>query len=100
MAGFSVSLSALLAAAVAVDEVAEDASAGLRRLDTLAADVLDSGWAGPAASAYAGAWHAWRDDAQCVLASLDEMATGLRRAAVAYADGERASTSGFERIAS
>lgn len=100
MTGFCVSVGQLVAAAAAVDEVAEDASAGLRRLDAVADDALGAGWAGPAASAFSDAWRTWRCGAQRVLAALDDMAVGLQRAAGAYADGERASTTGFERIAS
>lgn len=99
MSGFSVSVGALLGVAGPVTELAEDAGAGLRRLDAAAEDLLGTRWAGPAASAYRSEWQLWRSGAQKVLEALDEMSAALHRAAADYADREQASTTGFERIA-
>lgn len=100
MPGFSVRPDQLVGVAIAVNELADDAAANLRRLEALAEDVFGAGWCGVAASAYAQEWQAWRSGAQAALAALGEMSAGLRRAAAGYAGEEAASTVGFERIAS
>lgn len=86
--------------AAAVSELADSAEAGLRRLDVLAEDVLDTSWRGAAAAAYAEEWEIWRSSAQRTIAALRAMTTGLHRSAAAYDRGEHASTTDFEQLAS
>jgi WXG100 family type VII secretion target len=100
MSNLTVSPAQLRDVAAAVSELADDADAGLRRLDAFADDVLDRTWRGAAASAYAGEWEIWRASAQRVVAALLAMATALRESAAGYEASECASTTGFERIAS
>lgn len=86
--------------AAAVSELADSADAGLRRLDALADDVLDTTWRGAAAAAYTDEWERWRSSAQRIIAALRAMATGLRQSAAAYDTSECASTADFEQLAS
>ncbi len=66
-----------------------------RQVDTL----LDGGWSGSAAAAYADGWAEWCSGADQVLAGLEEMTRLLRAVEVSFVDTDRCAEAAGTRIA-
>ncbi|MFC5494096.1 WXG100 family type VII secretion target [Nocardioides caricicola] len=69
-------LSAVADVRRSADQLGTDCDRVARRVD----DLLDSGWSGAAASAYAEGWADWKRSASAVLAGLATMADLLEAA--------------------
>ena len=78
----------------AADHLRDDRDRVARRVD----DLLDGGWQGAAATAYAEAWRDWTDGAARVLAGLEAMGRLLDAARADLVGSDEASRQSLARL--
>ncbi|MDF1604056.1 WXG100 family type VII secretion target [Nocardioides sp. YIM 152315] len=78
--GITASHDAFLTAFAGVDAAAGRLRCDRDRVSHRVETLLDGGWRGTAATAYAEGWSGWRDGADQVLAALEAMTSLLRAA--------------------
>lgn len=78
----------------AAELLRDDRDRVARRVDTL----LDGGWAGPAATAYADGWEDWKRSADVVLDGLSRMAELLDAVHADVVATDAASGAGLDRL--
>jgi WXG100 family type VII secretion target len=100
VSGFDVSPAELRATRTYVDEVARDVITEVGKVGRDVDDLLDSGWTGRSAQAFAQGWADWKHAARDTLAALDAMAELVGLAGRDYADSDVFVTTRFEKFAS
>ena len=78
----------------AADRLRDDRDRVAREVD----DLLDGGWSGPAATAYAEGWADWKDGAARVLAGLDAMGRLLEAAHADLLESDGSSGGALARL--
>lgn len=87
-------LSAVADVRRAADQLGEDRDRVARRVDAL----LDGGWTGAAASAYAEGWADWKRSADAVLAGLATMADLLEATHADVTATDLVASAGLDRL--
>ena len=90
---------ALQRAAADVDRAADLLSAERDRVGRQVETLLDGGWRGPAATAYASGWAQWCAGADQVLDALRTMGRLLEAVDVGYVESDRSAEAAAARIA-
>jgi WXG100 family type VII secretion target len=97
--GITASHDAFVLAYAGVEAAAGRLRSDRDRVSARVETLLDGGWSGAAASAYAEGWAVWRDGADQVLAALETMAGLLRSADIDFVETDRAAESSVALIA-
>lgn len=99
MSGYAVSPAELQSTRTFVDGVAQDVLAEVSKVGRDVDDLLDSGWTGASAHAFAAGWTNWKAAARDTLRALDTMADLLGVAGRDYADGDTLIAHSFAKFA-
>jgi WXG100 family type VII secretion target len=100
MPGYDVSPAELRSTRTFVDGIAHDVLAEVSKVGRDVDDLLDSGWTGGSAHAFARGWAEWKTAARDTLRALDTMAELLGQAGRDYADSDVFVADCFARFAS
>jgi WXG100 family type VII secretion target len=88
--GYAVDPTELRQADAVLAAAADQSRAALGIVRSCAAQLLGTGWLGPAASAFRLGWQQWDDGAAAMLDALDEMALALSASGDGYASTDEA----------
>ena len=88
----------LRAAAAEAEAVLEELAQACDRGEAEVARLLDGGWTGAAAAAFADAWGDWLAGAASVRAGLAGLAAGVDTSSVVARSADASVTSGFSRL--
>ena len=88
MSGFDVSPAELRSSRAFVDDVAHDVIAEVSKVSREVDGMLDSGWTGESARAFAIGWTEWKNGARDTLRALETMAELLGLTGREYADSD------------
>ncbi|MFC7492818.1 MULTISPECIES: WXG100 family type VII secretion target [unclassified Nocardioides] len=98
--GITASHDTFLATCAGVDATAGRLRTDRDRVHHRVETLLDGGWRGTAASAYAEGWATWREGADQVLAALETMSALLRAADVDLVETDQKAESSVTLLAS
>ena len=99
MPGFDVSPVELQSTRTFVDDVAHDVLGEVSKIGREVDDLLESGWSGGSARAFAAGWVDWKSAARDTLRALDTMAGLLGVAGRDYAESDAFVTDTFAKFA-
>lgn len=99
MPGYDVLPAELQSTRAFVDGVAQDVLAEMSKVGRGVDDLLDSGWTGASARAFAAGWADWKSAARDTLRALDTMAGLLGVTGRDYADSDTFIAQSFAKFA-
>jgi WXG100 family type VII secretion target len=99
MDSFLVVVDELRSTQTRVSDIAADLHIGVERASNDIESLLDGGWSGVAATAFAAGWSQWQSGAAQLAEALARIGTALAETTVAYAESDSSSSSSFRRLA-